>query len=131
MKLETQVGEHYLVELNDCDVTVINSENHLRREMLRIFALSGAQIIKDVFHSFSPHGVTGVIVIAESHVSIHSWPELGYAAVDIFTCSSRMNVDFIIAELKEVTKATTVISQKILRGPHGTSKVKIALSSGH
>ena len=117
-----QVGEHYLVELNDCEVAIINSEQQLREGLLRAVALSGAKIIKDVFHAFSPHGITGVIVIAESHVSIHTWPEFGYAAVDIFTCNTSMNVDLIIDELKELTRARSVVTQKILRGPRRLPK---------
>jgi S-adenosylmethionine decarboxylase proenzyme len=117
MKAINPVGEHVLVELNACDVTAINSESLLREGMLRAVALSGATIIKDVFHSFSPHGVTGVIVIAESHVSIHTWPEHGYAAVDIFTCGTHMKVDVIVRELEGLTRALDVSVQKIARGP--------------
>jgi S-adenosylmethionine decarboxylase len=117
MTQHLQVGEHYLVELEGCDVTAINSEELLRKGLLSAVDRSGAKIIKDVFHSFSPHGVTGVVVIAESHVSIHTWPEYGYAAVDIFTCGKHMRVDLIIESLKELTKATSVVSNKVSRGP--------------
>lgn len=117
MSQPISVGQHYLVEFDDCDVDAVNSEEHLRKALLRAVDLSGAKIIKDVFHSFSPHGVTGVIVIAESHVSIHTWPEFRYAAVDIFTCSDRMNVDLIVTELKIATQSKSVFMQKISRGP--------------
>ena len=117
MHKHLQVGEHYLVELNGCDIDAINSEELLREGLLLAVDRSGAQIIKDVFHSFSPHGVTGVVVIAESHVSIHTWPEYGYAAVDIFTCSQKMKVDLIIDSLKDLTKAASVVSNKVSRGP--------------
>lgn len=115
---EFHVGKHYLVEFNGCDFDAINSERSLREGMLRAVELSGARIIKDVFHSFSPHGVTGVVVIAESHVSIHTWPEFDYAAVDVFTCSDRMNVDLLVAELKRVTGARSLSIEEVLRGPH-------------
>jgi S-adenosylmethionine decarboxylase len=111
------VGDHYLVELNECDVNAINSEKVLREGMLQAVERSGATIIKDVFHSFSPHGVTGVIVIAESHVSIHTWPEHRYAAVDIFTCSAKMNVELIINELQRITQSGRFTSTRIARGP--------------
>jgi len=54
--------------------------------MLKAAEAAGATIVQSVFHRFSPHGVTGVVVVAESHLSIHTWPEYGYAAVDFFTC---------------------------------------------
>ena len=54
--------------------------------MLQAAEAAGATIVQSVFHRFSPHGVTGVVVVAESHLSIHTWPEYGYAAVDFFTC---------------------------------------------
>ncbi len=114
------VGEHYLVELNDCESSLINSENHLREGLIRAVQRSGATIVKDMFHSFSPHGVTGVIVIAESHVSIHTWPELHYAAVDIFTCSAKMNVPLIIEQLEILTHARVVTLKQISRGPKTT-----------
>jgi len=52
---------------------------------------AGAEVREVVFHKFSPQGVSGVVVISESHLAIHTWPELGYAAVDVFTCGSSVN----------------------------------------
>lgn len=120
-----RVGEHHFVELNDCNRDVINSEARLRAGMLAAVAASGATIIKDVFHSFSPHGVTGVIVIAESHVSVHTWPEYGYAAVDIFTCGEKMNVSVLIEALRQLTGATKTVQNKFDRGPYQTSDITL------
>ena len=59
----------------------------VRKAMLEAAEKSGASIVNDIFHQFNPQGVSGVVVIKESHLSIHTWPEHGYAAVDFFTCS--------------------------------------------
>jgi S-adenosylmethionine decarboxylase proenzyme len=63
----------------------------LKELLLEAVRRGGGTIVTDVFHTFSPHGVSGVIVIAESHVAIHTWPEHGYAAVDIFSCGSKLD----------------------------------------
>jgi S-adenosylmethionine decarboxylase len=63
----------------------------------------GAVIIEKVFHQFNPHGISGIIVIAESHLAIHTWPEYNYAAVDIFTCGQELSpekaIKYIIKEV--------------------------------
>ena len=52
---------------------------------------AGATVVEKAFHQFNPHGVSGVVIVAESHLFIHTWPEYGYAAVDIFTCGDSIN----------------------------------------
>ena len=83
------LGRQILVEFYDCSQERINSSDFIESSMLEATAASGATIISHDFHTFSPHGVSGVIVIAESHVTIHTWPEHGYAAVDAFMVSHR------------------------------------------
>lgn len=82
------LGHHYFFEFYDCSADKLSQVNAVRSAMLEAAIRSGATIVKDVFHQFNPHGVSGVVVIEESHLSIHTWPEYGYAAVDFFTCSS-------------------------------------------
>lgn len=84
--MSQSLGKHSLVEFYECNVEKLNDSLHLQNTLLVAAKKAGATIVNDFFHNFSPHGVTGVIVIAESHLSIHTWPEYGYAAVDIFTC---------------------------------------------
>ncbi|MBI2329034.1 MAG: adenosylmethionine decarboxylase [Chloroflexi bacterium] len=80
------LGRHLLLELKDCDREVLN-DLELLKGMLSAAAIeAGATILGESFHQFNPHGVSGVVIIAESHLFIHTWPECGYAAVDIFTC---------------------------------------------
>src|SRR5213596_710739 len=84
------LGRHLLIEYYECDVEVLASKEQIRAILLEGVRRSQATLVTDVFHSFSPHGVSGVVVIAESHVAIHTWPEHGYAAVDIFTCGETL-----------------------------------------
>jgi S-adenosylmethionine decarboxylase proenzyme len=79
-------ARHFLVELFECDARVLNDAEALRSLLRAGAEAAGARVVTEVFHPFAPHGVTGVVVIEESHLSIHTWPENGYAAVDFYTC---------------------------------------------
>lgn len=79
-------GRHLLVEYHGCDIEVLNDLTKIEELMKRAALAAGASIVGAVFHPFTPQGVSGVVVIEESHLSIHTWPEHGYAAVDFFTC---------------------------------------------
>jgi S-adenosylmethionine decarboxylase len=79
-------ARHLLVELDGCDRALLDDQEALRGLMRRAAEAAGARVVADVFHRFAPQGVTGVVVIEESHFSLHTWPECGYAAVDFYTC---------------------------------------------
>jgi S-adenosylmethionine decarboxylase proenzyme len=114
----SSVGQHLLIEYSECDVWALNDETALRSALLVAIGESGARIIDSVFHSFSPHGVTGIVGIAESHVSIHTWPELRYAAVDIFTCSPKMNSAHIVEALRLFLQSRHLSQMLVNRGPN-------------
>ena len=118
-----ELGKHFLVELTDCDRQIIDDEIELRLLLLTAVGLSGARIISDSFHKFSPQGVTGVVIIAESHVALHTWPEHNYVACDIFTCSARMNVELLISHLHKMLGAHEVFVGEFSRGPKAISKL--------
>ena len=80
------LGRHYLAEYHGCDPALIDDPAHLERLMRDAALGAGATIVQSFFHRFNPHGVSGVIIIAESHFTIHCWPERGYAAADFFSC---------------------------------------------
>ena len=80
------LGRHIIVEYYDCSPEALNDVVHIEKSMESAAEEAGATIINSTFHHFSPYGVSGVVVIQESHLAIHTWPEYGYAAVDIFTC---------------------------------------------
>lgn len=99
------LGKHVIVELMDCDRQRISDCDFLRNALLSACRAAGATILGDMFHVFSPYnGVSGVIIIAESHLSVHTWPEYGYAAVDIFACGNTLHpyeaVDLMVRELR-------------------------------
>jgi S-adenosylmethionine decarboxylase proenzyme len=79
-------GQHLLAEYRGCDRELLNDIERVETHLRRAADLSGATIVAAVFHRFSPQGVTGVVVVEESHLSVHTWPEHGYAAVDFYTC---------------------------------------------
>ena len=79
------LGRHLLLELFDCDTDAINNVEGVKGALIEAAKRAQATIVDVVFHEFNPFGVSGVVVIAESHLSIHTWPEYRYAAVDIFT----------------------------------------------
>jgi S-adenosylmethionine decarboxylase proenzyme len=82
------LGRHLLVELYDCDVAVINNLDVVKRVLLEAAERARATVVDVVFHAFSPFGISGVVVIAESHLSVHTWPEYGYASRSSVGCSS-------------------------------------------
>ena len=85
------LGIHLLIELTSCNRQKIDNLAFLERTMSDAAEAAGATVLKTAFQDFNPQGVSGVVVIAESHLTIHTWPEHGYAAVDIFTCGTRVN----------------------------------------
>jgi S-adenosylmethionine decarboxylase len=80
------LGRHLLLELKDCNKEVLDDLDFLRDCLNEAAIQCGATVVGETFYRFSPCGVSGVVNIAESHISIHTWPEYGYAAVDVFTC---------------------------------------------
>ena len=79
-------GQHLLVEYHECDAQILNSVEAVQGLMEAAASAAKATIVQSAFHRFSPQGVSGVVVIEESHLSVHTWPEANYAAVDFFTC---------------------------------------------
>jgi len=88
------LGKHIIVELHGVRSELLNDPKFLRKVLIDAAVKAGATVIGDIFHKFSPYGVTGVVAVKESHISIHTWPEFGYAALDVFTCR---NIDPMVA----------------------------------
>jgi S-adenosylmethionine decarboxylase proenzyme len=79
-------GRHLLVELHGCCTDKLDDKQTIETLMTRAARAAGATVVGTLFHTFAPQGVSGVVVVEESHLSIHTWPEHRYAAVDMFTC---------------------------------------------
>ena len=86
-----ELGRHLILELYGCSPEILDSEETIKRVLTEAVKAANGNICGVFFHKFNPQGVTGVVVISESHISIHTWPEHGYAAVDVFTCGERMD----------------------------------------
>lgn len=110
------LGRQILVEFYDCKETNINDVEYIESSLIKATKASNATIISHNFHKFSPYGVSGVVVIAESHVAIHTWPEYNYAAVDIFTCGDTIDPWVIQEHLKEYLDSKNVSSMEMKRG---------------
>jgi len=111
-----------LLELNDCNRERLSDIDFLRDALLSAAREAGATIISDSFHTFPPYGgVSGVVIVLESHLSVHTWPEHGYAAVDIFTCGSRvrpeMAVDLLVRELQAKDSSIVELKRGIVKSP--------------
>ncbi|MFH5833897.1 adenosylmethionine decarboxylase [Halalkalibaculum sp. DA3122] len=110
------LGRQILVEYYDCDAEKLNDVDFIESAFIEATKASKATIITHNFHKFSPHGVSGVIVIAESHVAIHTWPEYKYAAVDIFTCGETIDPWIIQEHLKNSLESQNTSSMEMKRG---------------
>jgi S-adenosylmethionine decarboxylase len=112
------LAKHLLLELNDCDPKLLNDISFIREIMLAAANESGATVLGESFHQFSPQGVSGVILIAESHLSVHTWPEHGYAGADIFTCGTRVKpekaAEVIIERLKPRTHSVILMNRGMI-----------------
>jgi S-adenosylmethionine decarboxylase len=87
------LGRHLLLELRECNKAVLDDLKYLENALVSAAREAGATVLDKSFHQFAPQGVSGVVLIAESHLSLHTWPEHAYAAVDIFTCGSTVKIE--------------------------------------
>ncbi len=114
--METR-GTHIVCELSGCSAQVLSDLDGVRAIMESAAREANAEILKVAFHRFQPHGVSGVVVIAESHMSIHTWPESGYAAVDFYTCGDhtdpRRACEFAAKRLGAQSMLTTEVKRGI------------------
>lgn len=124
------LGKHLLMELEGCDRSVLNDVDALREALLTAANLAGATVLGDSFHRFSPHGISGVVVIAESHLFVHTWPEYGYAAADIFTCGTSVQPEVAAEKLVELLGAEEHTVMEIERGKAAVARKSIA-ENGH
>lgn len=116
------LGKHLLIELYGCDAKLLSDTRAIEKILVDGTKHCGATIIDVIFHSFNPYGVSGVIVIAESHLAIHTWPEYGFASLDIYTCGETINpwdaYHFIAKKIKATNMSAIEMRRGILNIPH-------------
>ncbi len=110
------LGRHILAEFYDCNPNILNNETLIETAMTKAAIECGATVVTKNFHMFSPYGVSGVVIIAESHLAIHTWPEYGYAAVDLFTCGVSCDPMVAYEYLKKEFNAQTASCSELKRG---------------
>ena len=113
---EIYLGRHILAEFFECDPNILNSLDKIEKNMIDAALECGATIVQKCFHMFNPYGVSGVVIISESHLAIHTWPELGYAAVDLFTCGDSCDPKVAYEFLKKVFNSKRATFTKLKRG---------------
>ncbi len=110
------LGRHILVELYGCDPVNLDDMDSVRKQLKEAAIRTGATVVAEVFHKFSPQGVSGTIVIAESHLAIHTWPELGYCALDLYTCGDHVDPWLGFDYLVDAFKANGYYACELPRG---------------
>ena len=113
----THQSKHLLLELYKCDCEKLNDESFLRCIVTRAAKLANATVLNLISNKFDPQGVTAIALLAESHISIHTWPESNYSAVDIFTCGRNMLPELASQYLIEALKAEEHFLRVIVRNP--------------
>lgn len=113
---KTHLGYQKTIDFYGCDPEKINSRDFIEEALLKAASMMELTVINTTIHEFSPIGISGVIVIQESHIAIHTWPEHCYVALDIFTCNSSYSLESGILWLKQVFGATHYEEDDIKRG---------------
>lgn len=110
------LGRHILVEFTDCNPDILNDVDKVEKSMVEAANTAGATVINSTFHHFSPWGISGVVVIQESHLAIHTWPEFRYAAVDLFTCGETVDPWVSFEHLKKAFQSNKYSALEMNRG---------------
>ena len=113
---DRRLERHILVEFYNCNNQLLNDTQLIEKYMIEAANKAKATVVQSVFHTFNPWGVSGVVVIQESHLTIHTWPEYGYAAIDLFTCGEEVDPWIAFQYLKEKLKAEKTETTEIDRG---------------
>jgi S-adenosylmethionine decarboxylase len=131
------LGTHLLVELRDCDPEILKDLRKVKSALVSAAKEAKATIIDVSFHEFNPFGISGMVVIAESHLSIHTWPEYAYAAVDIFTCGDiirpEVAANYLISRFKSKNPSIVELKRGILshtdeKFPHKVCDVELQIA---
>lgn len=115
-KKHSPVGHHYIVEASGCDPKIISDVSKVQQILVKAAEMSGANVWAVSFHKFPPTGVSGVVVISESHISTHTWPEYGYGALDFYTCGDTVDPEKGLIYAVESFGASSSHITEITRG---------------
>ena len=110
-------GKHLILDLYGCDPGILDDVKLLQDLMQKALEMAKATVIKTVSEKFEPQGVTILALLAESHASLHTWPEMEYCAIDLYTCGTTTDGDKAASYLKEKLKAQLAEEKIIVRSP--------------
>jgi len=110
------LGTHIIVELSDCNAQILSDVDQVTNILVTAAREANAEVLQTAFHRFMPQGVSGVVVIAESHLSIHTWPEYGYAAMDIYTCGDHTDPWKACRYAAQKFEAKQMLTTEVRRG---------------
>ncbi|TWI57002.1 adenosylmethionine decarboxylase [Halalkalibacter nanhaiisediminis] len=119
------MGRHVIAELWGCNVEKLNNMSFIEQVFVDAALNAGAEVREVAFHKFAPHGVSGVVIISESHLTFHSFPEHGYASIDVYTCGDRIDPNVASNYIAEALGTTT---SEVIEVPRGMGPVKIEKS---
>jgi len=118
------LGRHCIIEYYDCPTEVMNDLELIENTLTDAARQMGATIVASEFHRFNPFGISGMVIISESHLSIHTWPEYGYAAVDVFTCGDVIDPwvahELMTERFKSGRQSVTEFRRGMMNVPRGT-----------
>lgn len=113
-----QLGRQVLAELSFCDRAALDDARLLEELLAKAAAEAGSTLLSVHVHRFQPYGLSGVAILAESHLAIHTWPELGYAAVDAFTCGEHVEPRHAVQVMEAGLQAQCMTTMELSRGVH-------------
>jgi S-adenosylmethionine decarboxylase len=116
IRIHEPIGHHYIVEASGCDPKIISSVEKVQQILVKAAEIAGAQVWSVSFSKFPPQGVSGVVVISESHISTHTWPEYGYGAMDFYTCGNHVDPEKGLNYAVDAFGASTSHITEITRG---------------
>lgn len=119
------LGKHLLVEMRDCNPGILRDLAEVKDAMVSAALEARATVVEVAFHEFNPFGISGMVIIAESHLSIHTWPEYGYAAVDVFTCGDLIKPEVAAAYLAGRFECADMSLVEMKRGILNMGKTKL------
>lgn len=115
MNNNLKLGEHFIVDLSECDRELLMRPDEAYALFAGAVRGAGLTVVDEGLYKFAPHGFTAFLLLAESHASLHAWPEYGYCAIDLFTCNIGQNMIPLIEEIKTAFKADDFVMRKIDR----------------
>ena len=114
--LRARLGTQVVLDLYECETGHLDDMAWVKKTLVEAARAAGATVVETVFHKFAPCGISGVVVIAESHLAIHIWPEHRYAAVDVFTCGDNVQMDVATALLAREFRSKRPVQRRFTRG---------------